>query len=258
MQDKLIPDERPEGRPMNIPLELLVLPEHTPVKPTARFIASVKAFGVLEPISVIDKGEEFRVVDGVRRVLAAREADLGWVPAVVHEDAENLASLITLVANEQRSSNPVAELDAIKELMEKGASLNDLVEATGMRKPTIIKRMKLMGLRVEAMDKLRAGKMTVGVAARLAQLPTDEQLAIVEAAGDGRVTHEAIRATRATGTSGMVDQLAVLDIPGLGQHERLQEAAPVLYAALKRVLKEGLNDTTREVAAAAVGLVDEK
>ena len=64
-----------------LPLKGKTLPAADPA-----LVASVKDWGVLEPLLLAQTGpEELRVVSGARRLAAAREAGLDTVPAVITE-----------------------------------------------------------------------------------------------------------------------------------------------------------------------------
>src|SRR5512143_626355 len=85
------------------------------LNPTREFIESVREFGVLAPITVKKMPSEDGIVDhyevimGRRRVSASRIVGLENIDAVVYEAGEWNYALLTLIENQQRSRNPIAE-----------------------------------------------------------------------------------------------------------------------------------------------------
>jgi ParB family chromosome partitioning protein len=55
----------------------------------AELVHSVREFGVLQPIVVRPKGDDFELIMGERRLRAAKEAGLSAIPAVVRETSDS-------------------------------------------------------------------------------------------------------------------------------------------------------------------------
>lgn len=114
---------------LEVPLDQLTLRKNQPRRQFSAqalhsLTASIKAHGVLQPISVHALGEgRYEVIAGERRVRGAREAGLSKVPAKLYQHlSEAQIKTLAAVENLQREDlNPVDEVDAILDIL--GAEL---------------------------------------------------------------------------------------------------------------------------------------
>jgi len=121
-------------------------------------IESVREFGVLVPLVVrrLD-GDEYELIDGERRLLAARSAGLSKVPAhVIYEsvDEEKMRKTMFHIHRYRESWGPLAECEALTtlytELLEKyGRSddrdlLQEFMDRTGYYKRTAQDRLRFL------------------------------------------------------------------------------------------------------------------
>ena len=190
---------------------VFLLPDLPCPAPSASLIRSVREVGVLEPVILEERGDGFGVVDGKRRIKAARLAGRTDVPARVARGvgAGGIAAL-TIVANEQRSSNPAAEWDAIRDLQERGFSEAAIARVTGMGAMTIRKRAALGSLVPELAAAFRAGAVPVTVAERAAKLPKERQAELADRLKRGeRITGAAVAAAQRARV-----EAAVASLPG--------------------------------------------
>ncbi len=110
---------------LEVPLDQLTLRKDQPrrqfgAQALRSLTASIKAHGVLQPISVHALGEgRYEVIAGERRVRSAREAGLSKVPAKVYQHlSEAQVKTLAAVENLQREDlNPVDEVDAILDIL---------------------------------------------------------------------------------------------------------------------------------------------
>ena len=63
---------------------------------------SIAAYGILQPLTVRDRGSVYELVAGERRLRAARMAGLRQVPCLVAQVGEEDAALLALIENLQR------------------------------------------------------------------------------------------------------------------------------------------------------------
>ena len=84
---------------------------------------SIRAYGILQPLTVRDKGGFYELVAGERRLRAARIAGLREVPCLVAEVGEEDAALLALIENLQRR-----DLD----YMEEAAAIARLIRRYGL------------------------------------------------------------------------------------------------------------------------------
>jgi len=152
------------------------LPAHLPgPPPTAGMIRSVKLLGVRSPIQVAKHGNGYTVVDGRRRVMAARAAGLNFVPAIVVGGGRQ-GAVSTIALNENRSENPLAELDAIQALQKQGHSEEEISKATGMLLPRVRLRLSLVNnLHPQILHHAKHGTIKLSVAKAAAKLPKNQQ-----------------------------------------------------------------------------------
>ena len=71
---------------------------------------SIRAYGILQPLTVRDKGGYYELVAGERRLRAARMAGLREVPCLIAAVGEEDAALLALIENLQRR-----DLDFVEE-----------------------------------------------------------------------------------------------------------------------------------------------
>lgn len=226
------------------------------IAPARELVASVQRFGVITPIVVFDDGTQLRVADGRRRVAAAKRAGYGSIPATVYKADSFIPDLITMVLNEQRRENPVADFNAIQRLQRRGATERDISEMTGMSISRIRRRMKLAALHPDLFDSLGRGELTVSVAEVCAALSTTHQATLLKRLREnGKVTMSDVREIR---TACKVDIVESMTLKGLSEllntpspPPSLAEIAAILTTAtLQRLLDELPGDprfdTTRQ------------
>jgi ParB/RepB/Spo0J family partition protein len=166
-----------EWEETNVDLELL--PRSEGPKPSRSLVESVREVGILSPVILIEQGEGFAIVDGHRRIQAARDADLKYLPARVGKITGLMGSALSIVMNEQRSANPVKELEAVTRLSKEGLSESEIAKVTGMPVARIRKRMTLARLKKPLLDKFVAGEIKTRVAEDLARLsPAQQKIAV--------------------------------------------------------------------------------
>ena len=146
-QVMLLPLEQPAMRMDWIDINWIDMPDIGP-KPSSALKASVAAFGVWEPVLAVPAGGgRYRSREGRRRVLAAQEARLDKVPAMIVTDLENVGeAVVALSAHTLRGDNAPWELRQIEALFRSGASESAIARAVGMPVGTLRRRMKLLGL----------------------------------------------------------------------------------------------------------------
>lgn len=122
-------------------------------KLSKEFVASIKQHGVKVPIRVAPAGDNFDVIDGQRRALAAVDAGVKLVPVYVTAAAANEAERIVdqLVMNDNREALTNAEaVAAVKDLELFGMSVPAIVKKTGYAKKTVEAAIAVAGSKVAA------------------------------------------------------------------------------------------------------------
>ena len=79
---------------------------------------SIKQYGVLQPLIVVDRKDYYEIIAGERRWRAAKMAGLKQVPVIIKDLTEQEIVEISLIENIQREDlNPIEEAVAYKRLL---------------------------------------------------------------------------------------------------------------------------------------------
>jgi len=236
-----------------IPVADLVPLAKDAIAPSRQLVASVRRYGVVTPVILVDTGDgqSKQLVDGRRRVLAAKEAGITHVEAVIYsfdrEDARGFpAELLTLTLNELRRPNPVAEAEAIRRLLDRGAPLRDICRATGMSPARVKQRMRLLNLAAPLAQALSQGEITVGTAEAAAKLGPTEQRALADRLAErGKLTLEDVAEARSARRKAAQSTLDLPTLPAVANSPQPQAkraantpTARDLYRALSLPLQQ--------------------
>lgn len=138
---------------------------------------SISAYGILQPLTVRDRGGVYELVAGERRLRAARIAGLREVPCLIAEVGEEDAVLLALIENLQRRDlDYMEEAAAIARLIRRyGLSQQQAAEKLGKSQPTIANKLRLLRLSAPVIDCLRQYGLTERHARTLLRLTDPEQ-----------------------------------------------------------------------------------
>ena len=138
---------------------------------------SISAYGILQPLTVRDRGGVYELVAGERRLRAARIAGLREVPCLIAEVGEEDAALLALMENLQRRDlDYMEEAAAIARLIRRyGLSQQQAAEKLGKSQPTIANKLRLLRLSAPVIDCLRQYGLTERHARTLLRLTDPEQ-----------------------------------------------------------------------------------
>lgn len=126
--------------------------------------ASIKEHGVVQPVLLRRRGEDFELVAGERRWRASQKAGLDIIPALIKDFSEAQMMEIALIENLQREDlNPVEEALAYRTLInEFGLTQEQLAQRLGKSRPQISNTLRLLALSEEVQDELAAGRLSMG------------------------------------------------------------------------------------------------
>lgn len=215
MQLQLIPDTPPTPEDLVVelvPLDQLPADADLPGDaPASAFVDSIRRFGLLQPIVVMQNGSGYKIAAGRRRTKGARAAGLTHIPAVIYPAGYALPQVIALIENQQRSRNIASDYLAIRKLADQGAAESDIVAATGMPLGTIRARLRLANLIPPLHEAFLAGSISATVADQTSTLgeALQEQLAAQFAAA-GKLTAHDIETVRHVSHQTAAAQLAAL------------------------------------------------
>lgn len=140
---------------------------------------SIKSYGIIQPIIVLEKGEKYQIIAGERRWRAARLAGLKEVPVIVKETLSEKEKMeIALIENLQRKDlNPIEEAMAYKELIEKfQLSVEGVARTIGKDRSTVTNTIRLLLLPVKVRELLRKGVLQQGHARPLIGIKEEKKV----------------------------------------------------------------------------------
>jgi ParB family chromosome partitioning protein len=143
---------------------------------------SIRSEGILQPVLVQPRGDEYELIAGERRVRAARIAGLTHVPARVLRNVDDQKrTILALVENLQREDlNPIDEASGYRELTNRfGLSHEDLATAVGKDRSTIANALRILKLPEGVRSEIAAGRLTAGHGRALLGLSDSEQITSV-------------------------------------------------------------------------------
>ncbi|OGL68106.1 hypothetical protein A3B21_02395 [Candidatus Uhrbacteria bacterium RIFCSPLOWO2_01_FULL_47_24] len=125
--------------------------------------ASIKEYGILEPLIVTEKNDgRFELIAGERRLRAVKMLKLKTVPVVVRH-ADDLEKLeLSLIENIQRQDlNPIEEAEAYRELVETfGLTQEEAAKKAGKSRESISNALRLLELPTEMQTSVASGKIS--------------------------------------------------------------------------------------------------
>jgi ParB family chromosome partitioning protein len=176
--DALIPldEESPEssvlaGGVTQIPVGVI---SPNPRQPRVRFdpaelaelAASIRSHGILQPL-ILTQGSQpgqYLLIAGERRLLAARQAGLESVPAIVRETTQQDLVELALVENVQRADlSPLEAAEAYRQLVEDFGLSHELVaERVGKSRVAVTNTLRLLKLPVAVQEAISEARISEG------------------------------------------------------------------------------------------------
>ena len=149
----------------------------------AELAASIHEHGIIQPL-IVTRGEqedEYILIAGERRWMAARQAGLEVVPAIVRE-ANDLQRLeLALIENVQRADlNPLEAAEAYRQLADDFGFTHDEIALTvGKSRTTVTNTLRLLKLPPSVQQALTDGRISEGHARALLALPSPQSQAAI-------------------------------------------------------------------------------
>ena len=159
--------------------------------------ASLKAYGMIQPIVVKKSGEYYEIIAGERRWRAAIIAGLTKVPVVIKKWEEGEAFEAALVENLQREDlNPMEEAESYQRLQEEfGLSQEKIAEKVGKSRSAITNSLRLLQLDSRVRTLVVENKVTAGHARTLLPVTDgDDQFELAEMIIDEGLSVRAVEA----------------------------------------------------------------
>lgn len=169
--------EPPEG-PMVLPLAAIA---PNPAQPRRQFddagletlTASIRRYGLLQPLVVRRVGDGYELIAGERRWRAAGRAGLTEVPVVVRTVDETAQRLeLALIENLQRTDlNPLEEAEAYRRLIDvHGLTQEEIAQRVGKSRSAVANALRLLQLPETVKAQLARGELSAGHARAVLQL----------------------------------------------------------------------------------------
>jgi ParB family transcriptional regulator, chromosome partitioning protein len=150
----------------------------------AELESSLRANGLLQPISLRKASSGYELIAGERRLRAATR--LGWreIPAIVKDVDDRTLLTLALVENLQRADlNPVEEAEGYQRLIKDFEfTQQQVADAVGKDRTTITNLLRLLTLPAAVRGLVASGLITAGHARAL--LPLDSERQVVELANE--------------------------------------------------------------------------
>jgi ParB family chromosome partitioning protein len=169
-----------EGKERDVEIDRIV---PSPFQPRRRFdeikidelASSIRSQGIIQPLVVRRKGDQYELIAGERRWRAAMKAGLSRVPIVERAATDNEALQLALIENLQREDlNPIEEANGYRRLQEEFQwSHEETAERVGKSRPTIANALRLLSLPHEVQQEVTAGTLPAGQARALLGLQND-------------------------------------------------------------------------------------
>ena len=170
-----------DSRIVEIELEKIVPNRFQPRKAFTEDISelaeSIRAHGVLQPITVRPLGEKFEIVMGERRYRACEKLGMHKIPCMIVEMNDHEAMEVALIENLQRQDlNPIEEALSYKKILGAGYITQDqLAQRIGKTQSTIANKLRLLSLEKEVQEALLKNEISERHARSLLKLSDRKQ-----------------------------------------------------------------------------------
>lgn len=157
-----------------------------PRQPRARFdqeelkelAESIREHGVIQPLILTqgDTAEQFTIIAGERRLMAAQLINLEEVPAIIRGASDQELVELALVENVQRADlSPLETAEAYRQLSEDFNLSHEVIAArVGKNRVTVTNTLRLLKLPDDVKQSLASGEISEGHARTLLALPSAE------------------------------------------------------------------------------------
>jgi ParB family transcriptional regulator, chromosome partitioning protein len=171
--------EERKGSAQQIPLSKI---KPNPYQPRKTFraedlqelVQSVKEKGILQPIIVRRKADQWEIIAGERRYRAAQKLGMLTIPAIEMQASDVESLELALIENLQRADlSPLEEAEGYQRLQEAfNMTQEQIAQKVGKDRATVANAIRLLRLSPDVKGLLASGELTAGHARVLAALPT--------------------------------------------------------------------------------------
>ena len=171
-----------DGKPSELPISKVV---PNPDQPRKHFdqtaleelAESIRIHGIIQPLVVVKKGDQYIIIAGERRWRASQIAGLKTVPAVIKQFSEQQIKEVALIENLQRQDlNFFEEAEAVQRLVDKySMSREEAADKLGRAQSTLSNKLRLLRLPEEMRYTIEKAGLTERHARALLTLENDVQ-----------------------------------------------------------------------------------
>ena len=146
-----------------------------PTEAQSELADSIRTQGIIQPLIVRARGNQYEIIAGERRWRAAQVVGLTELPVILREADDRSVLELALIENLQRENlNPIEEALGYAELIERfQLKQEEAALKVGKSRVAVANALRLLRLPAELKDALREGKLSVGHAKVLLGLPTE-------------------------------------------------------------------------------------
>lgn len=172
-----------------------------PVHNTTDLQSSIREVGILNPLSVRESEGGYELIDGHRRLTAARALGLSEVPCVVHSGEQDALDLMLAANVQQKYPEVVLNKDgeiiggvarAVAVKLNSGSrTLQSIGELMGISPDIVSAYQRLHLAPVNVRKAVASGRMSISAFSRIKHAPADLQEEIAD--GEGDVTIAKVR-----------------------------------------------------------------
>jgi ParB family chromosome partitioning protein len=144
----------------------------------AELTTSIQEHGILQPL-IITHGElanQYTLIAGERRLMAAKQAGLETVPIILRDSSEQERLELALIENVQRTDlSPLETAHAFRQLSDEfNLSHGEIARRVGKSRVAITNTLRLLNLPPSVQEALQSEKITEGHARALLALATSQ------------------------------------------------------------------------------------
>ncbi len=152
--------------------------------------ASIRAHGILQPLSVRKTAAGYELISGERRLRAAKMAGMTQVPCLLVSAGEMESSLLALIENLQRRDlDFVEEAAALSRLITSyHLSQEEAAKKLGKSQSAIANKLRILKLSPEILNLLRENELSERHARALLRLPEEQRLPVARVMVEQKLT----------------------------------------------------------------------
>lgn len=138
---------------------------------------SIKEKGVIQPLLVRRRGDNYELIAGERRFRAVNSLGLKEIPAIIRDVSDQDSLELALIENVQREGlNPIEEAHAYQHLIDKfQVSQEKISEVLGKARVSITNTLRLLKLPHEIQEEMKKGRISFAHGRALLEIADENQ-----------------------------------------------------------------------------------